>query len=51
MKKFFSKVIGLFIAVIPVIAAFAIMVSANNIASPCAGQPVPPQNLKKYRKF
>ena len=51
MKKFLSKAIGSFIAVIPVIAVFAMTVSANNIASPMCGQPVPPANLKKYRKF
>lgn len=51
MKKFLSKAIGSLIAVIPVITAFAMMVSANNIASPNFGQPVPPKNLKEYRKF
>lgn len=51
MKKFLSRAIGLFIAAIPVIAVFAMTVSANNIASPTCGQPIPPKNLKKYRKF
>lgn len=51
MKKFLNKAIGAFIAIIPVVAAFAVTVSANNIASPHASQPVPPKSLKKYRKF
>lgn len=51
MKKFLGKTIGLLMAAIPVVAMFAMTVSANNIASPMAGQPVPPENLKKYRKF
>ena len=51
MKKFLTKAIGSLIATIPIIAAFAMTASANNIASPCMGQPMPPKNLKKYRKF
>lgn len=51
MKNGFHKAMATLISTIPVIAAFAITVSANNIASPCMGQPVPPKNLKKYRKF
>lgn len=51
MKKLFKKAIGSLIAVIPVMSVFAMTVSANNLASPRLGQPVPPKNLKKYRKF
>lgn len=51
MKTFFKKAIGSIIAVIPVMAALAMVVSANSIASPVHGQPVPPKSLKKYRKF
>lgn len=51
MKKFLSKAIGLLIAIIPVMAAFAMTLSANSIASPIHGQPIPPKSLKKYRKF
>lgn len=51
MKKIFKKAIGAFIAVIPAVAAVAMTISANSIASPYNGQPVPPESLKKYRKF
>lgn len=51
MKRFFNKAIITFIAAIPVITVFAMTASANNAASPFMGQPVPPKNLKKYRKF
>lgn len=51
MKKFLSKALASFVAAIPVIAMFSMAVSANNIASPLMGQPTPPENLRKYRKF
>lgn len=51
MKKVLLRAIGMLIAVLPVITMFAVTVSANTIASPFCGQPVPPENLKKYRKF
>lgn len=51
MKKVLSKAIGAFVAIIPAIAVFTMTVSANNIASPLVGQPVPPKSLKNYRKF
>ena len=51
MKRIISKAISLFVAVIPVIAEFAMLTSANNVASPFIGQPIPPKKLKKYRKF
>lgn len=51
MKRLFNKAMASFVAAIPVIAAFAITVSANNVASPTCGQPVPPETLKRYRKF
>ncbi len=51
MKNGLYKVMATLIAAIPVVAAFAVTVSANNIASPNFGQPVPPKNLKEYRKF
>lgn len=51
MKKILKKVTGSLIAAIPVMATFAMIVSANNVASPRWGQPTPPNSLKKYRKF
>lgn len=51
MKKFLIKTMKAFISVLPVMAMFSITVSANTIASPICGQPVPPASLKKYRKF
>ena len=51
MKKFLSKVIGMLIAALPVIATIAMTVSANSIATPNWGQPTPPKSLKTYRKF
>lgn len=51
MKKALSKAIGALMTSIPVIAAVAMTISANSIASPINGQPIPPQNMKKYRKF
>ena len=51
MKKIFSKTVDAFIAVIPIIAAVSITISANSIASPVHGQPIPPRSLKNYRKF
>lgn len=51
MNKLLKKVLSAFIAAIPAIAAVAMVVSANSIASPTYGQPVPPPSLKKYRKF
>ncbi len=51
MKKLLLKAMGGLIAVLPVITMFAVTVSANNAATPILGQPVPPESLKKYRKF
>lgn len=51
MKQIMLKAAKALIAVLPVMAMFAVTVSANTIASPTCGQPVPPENLKKYRKF
>lgn len=51
MKKIMLKAAKALVTALPVIAMFAVTVSANTIASPCVGQPVPPENLKKYRKF
>lgn len=51
MKNFCSKAMGSFMAAIPAIANVAMTVSANNVASPCLGQPKPPKTIKKYRKF
>lgn len=51
MKKIVNNLISTLIAGIPAVAAFAMIVSANSIASPMCGQPIPPVNLKKYRKF
>ncbi len=51
MKKAAAKIMMTLLALIPVISAFAITVSANNAASPVVGQPVPPKSVKKYRRF
>ena len=51
MKKMIDKTVRLLIAAIPAAAAAAMTISANNAASPIAGQPAPPKNLRKYRKF
>lgn len=51
MKNILNKVMKAFISVLPVMAMFAVTVSANTIASPTCGQPISPINLKKYRKF
>lgn len=51
MKNTLTKAMKAFISVLPVMAMFAVTVSANTIASPVCGQPVPPANLKKHRKF
>lgn len=51
MKALLKKAAAALVAVIPAITALAMTISANNIASPCNGQPVPPESLKKYRKF
>lgn len=51
MKKVLTKVIGILIAALPVVATMAMTVSANSIATPTWGQPVPPESIKKYRKF
>lgn len=51
MKKFLNKFVSLSITAISVISVFAVIVSANNVASPICGQAIPPKNLKKYRKF
>ena len=51
MRNILVKATKAFIAVLPVLAMFSVTVSANTIASPVCGQPVPPASLKKYRKF
>lgn len=51
MKKLLVKVAGMFIAVLPIVAAMAMTVSANSVATPVWRQPIPPQSIKKYRKF
>lgn len=51
MKRFLVKAAKAFVAVLPVVAMFSVTVSANTIASPVFGQPVPPASLKKHRKF
>lgn len=51
MKKFLVKAMKGLMAALPVITMFSVTVSANTIASPMCGQPVPPASLKKYRKF
>ena len=51
MKKIMLKAAKALVTALPVIAMFAVTVSANTIASPCVGQAVPAENLKKYRKF
>ena len=40
-----------FISVLPIVAAIAMTVSANSVATPVWRQPIPPQSIKKYRKF
>lgn len=51
MKNILKKAVKSLLAVIPVVAVVAMVVSANNIASPYMGQPTPPKNLREYRKF
>ncbi|MDO5396493.1 MAG: cyclic lactone autoinducer peptide [bacterium] len=51
MKNCLRKIAAAAVSVIPAMAAIAMTISANNIASPFIGQPVPPESLKKYRKF
>lgn len=51
MKNCLKKAAAAAISAIPAVATVAMTISANNIASPYNGQPVPPASLKKYRKF
>lgn len=51
MKKFFAKTVKGLVAALPTMTKFSVTVSANTVASPICGQPVPPASLKKYRKF
>lgn len=51
MKKTVLKIFTGLMAVVPTIACFAMVASANSTASPFIGQPTPPESLKKYRKF
>lgn len=51
LKKSMSKGINGIIKILPVILPIALIVSSNSAASFANGQPVPPESLKKYRKF
>lgn len=51
MKRIFINVVKGLLAVLPAITMFSIIISANTTASPIWGQPTPPIDFRKYRKF
>ncbi len=46
-----EKLFGVIIKSIPALAMIMVVINANSVASPVNGQPVPPKDLKKFRKF
>ncbi len=46
-----EKLFGVIFKSIPALAMIMVVINANSVASPINGQPVPPEDLKKYRKF
>ncbi len=50
-QNFKGKVINAIFKALPVLTLAAVVINANSVASPTNGQPVPPSDLKKYRKF
>ncbi len=50
-QNFKGKVFNAIFKALPVLTLAAVVINANSVASPTNGQPVPPSDLKKYRKF
>ena len=50
-KKLVSKAIGWTARVLPVIVPALLIFNANSTGCTFNGQPDPPKNLRKYRKF
>lgn len=46
-----NRAISFLLRVVPACAMLAVIANANSAVSPWNGQPTPPENLKKYRKF
>lgn len=51
MKKFVSKGMGCVARILPVIVPALLIFNANSTGCFINGQPDPPKNLRKYRKF
>lgn len=50
-KKIFNKVCCLAMKSLPVILPVLLVIHTNATASVINGQPVPPNSIRKYRKF
>ena len=50
MKNVKMNMLKILAVVLPIVA-FVVNINANTIASPCNGQPVPPESIKRHRKF
>lgn len=51
LKKLFNNGVKFVMKSLPVIMTAMLVVHASSTASFINGQPIPPQTLKKYRKF
>lgn len=51
MKNVGSKIMLKVIRIIPIIVPVLLSIHANSTASFTNGQPIPPKNLRKYRRF